>query len=283
MEYFLEASHLDSATAELLKKYDTDGDGSFSKDEVLTIILDLRRELNSNVTLGQANKILKRAIVAAIIFCLILMSSIFGLTYAVAALTAKLDVDSSTGVMTTPDGKHVVATDSVSYKVVSTKDEASGLQCLGGAELGELVGRVVNGNGVSLEMIGTGINGTQTEVRKLSGNVQTDERQICFMGTDGNQVCVEPSADCAGATGGRRLTTMTKSEYVASCLQIQRDYVDLPYVFATMVESARIRIERKCSDDIERTSPRRYKMGSRCVCLQAYASSVEFVFSVGSG
>jgi len=55
MEYFLEVSHLDSATAELLKKYDRDGNGSFSKDEVVAIILDLREAMQSNEMLGASN------------------------------------------------------------------------------------------------------------------------------------------------------------------------------------------------------------------------------------
>jgi hypothetical protein len=46
MEYFLETAKLDRAMADLLVKYDKDGNISFSNDEVVTIILDLCGAIN---------------------------------------------------------------------------------------------------------------------------------------------------------------------------------------------------------------------------------------------
>ena len=273
MEYFLEATHLDAATAEMLKKYDSDGNGSFTKYEVVEIILDLRREMESNAALGRANKMLRRAICGAIVFCLILMSSIFGLTYAVAALTAKLDVDASTGVMTTPDGKHVVATDSFSYKAVTSRDDSTGAQCLGSAELGDLIGRVVNGNGVNLEMVGTGVNGTEAEVQKLTGSMQFSEGSLCFMASNGKEVCAELSDDCAAAatTSGRRLASS-----VDDCLAFGASTAATPWIFGSFVSSADT-CTRSCPAG-DRIALRSYKVTS-CVCECAVTAGVNFGFS----
>jgi len=212
LEYFLETAHLDSATGELLKKYDRDGDGSFSKEEVVEIILDLRKEMDQNVLLGQTNKLLRKLIIATVIFCLVLMSSIFGLAYAVAKLTAKLDVDAVTGVMTTLDGSRVVATDSVAYKVSTKKHEATGSQCISMEELDDMLGRVTSGNIVHLEIKGTGTNGTQTIVEKLTGSVEYGEDSFCFITTSGMQMCAEPNDDCTPVENDRRslVTATTK-------------------------------------------------------------------------
>jgi len=273
MEYFLESTHLDNATAEMLKKYDTDGNGSFTKYEVVEIILDLRREIESNAALGRTNKFLRQAICAAVVFCLILMSSIFGLTYAVAALTAKLDVDASTGVMTTPDGKHVVVTDSFSYKAVTSHDELTGTHCLASAELGDLIGRVVNGNGVNLEMVGTGVNGTEAEVQKLTGSLQFTEGSICFMASNGKEICAEPSDDCAAAayTSGRRLASS-----VDDCLAFGYSTVSTPWIFWGLVSPADS-CTRNCPTG-DRIATGQYKVTS-CVCECAVAAGSNFAFS----
>lgn len=198
MEYFIDVSHLDSTTAELLRKYDKDGNGSFSQEEVVEIIMDLRKEMDQNQLLGQTNKLLRKLTIVIIIFCIALIMSTFGLAYAVAILTAKLDVDATTGIMTTPDGSHVVATDSVAYKVSTKKDEITGSQCIDVTELEDMLGRVTNGNIIHLEMIGTGVNGTRTLVEKLTGSVEYGEESLCFMTASGERMCAEPNEACAG-------------------------------------------------------------------------------------
>jgi hypothetical protein len=279
MQYFLESSNLDAATAELLQKYDKDSNGAFSKDEVVQIIVDLRREMQNNITLGEANRILKKAIGAAVVFCLILMSSMFGLAYAVATLTSKLDVDSSTGVMTTPDGAHVVATDSVSHKIVTIRNTASGAQCLDSSELGQVVERVLNGNSVILEMLGTGVNGTDVEIQKLWGSVHLGDGQLCFMGANGQEVCAEPSAECDEvSSSGRRLDTAAS---IQNCLATGAQYSSAPWVFGSMVSPGAICIRSTCPGDVIWDNPQMYAV-TYCVCKCAVENGAAFSFSFGT-
>lgn len=206
MEYFLESSHLDTATADMLKKYDRDGNGSFSKDEVVAIILDLREAMQSNEMLGASNKMLRKVVVAVSIFSLIMLASIFGLTFGVVALTAKLDVDSS-GVMTTPDGKTHVSTDTTSYMITPSKNEETGTFCLGFDEANTLFDQATSGNSnVIVEF--DGVNGTQTVIEQINGgvvNIDPETGKTCFTNAQGNEVCMRKSAGCA-TDQSRRLT-----------------------------------------------------------------------------
>lgn len=202
MEYFLEVSHLDSATAELLKKYDRDGNGSFSKDEVVAIILDLREAMQSNEMLGASNKMFKRMLIIAIGFCILLLTSMFGLSYAVAALTAKINVDSN-GVMTTVDGSSIVKTDSTAFKYSSTKT-SSGTECLTAQEKEAILKQLMSGSNVLLER--NGVNGTQSQVQQLSTSTitQNEDGSICFASSNGSQICLVPDATECGSEAGRR-------------------------------------------------------------------------------
>jgi hypothetical protein len=98
MEHFLETSDLDAATADMLKTYDQNGDGSFSKAKVVTIIQ----------TLGASNKFFKRLLIASFICCALLLTSMFGLSYTVAAITASTKVQSD-GTMLSSGGVSVSA------------------------------------------------------------------------------------------------------------------------------------------------------------------------------
>lgn len=196
MEYFLETSHLDSATAEMLKKYDRDGDGSFSKDEVVAIILDLREAMQSNEMLGQSNKLFKRLLVAALCFCVLLLTAMFGLSYAVAALTAKTDI-SGTGVMTTIDGKSVVATDSTAQMFVFERDEEMGVNCISQGDAEAVVDRVTNGRSVMLKIDKVNMTHTIYEHVSPSGlDVDAAKNSACFTQTDGRRICIEPVTEC---------------------------------------------------------------------------------------
>jgi hypothetical protein len=206
MEYFLEVSHLDAATAEMLKKYDRDGNGSFSKDEVVAIILDLREAMKSNEMLDESNKLFKRLLAAAVCFCILLLSAMFGLSYAVAALTAKTDIGSN-GVMTTIDGKSVVATDSTAEVVETTLIEETGANCIYPEEALDLINRVSTGRGVIVKVS----NGTHTTYEQVSAAGMDTESipmmnsgRACFVTADGRQLCLQPSPDCAPITRRRK-------------------------------------------------------------------------------
>jgi hypothetical protein len=68
----------------LLLKYDRDGNGHFSKDEVVSIILDLKETKRTNEALDASKKLFKRLFIGAVMLCLLLLSGVFGLRYAVA-------------------------------------------------------------------------------------------------------------------------------------------------------------------------------------------------------
>lgn len=211
MEYFLEVSHLDAATADLLKKYDRDGNGSFSKDEVVAIILDLREAMQSNEMLGASNKMFKRMLIVAVTFCILLLTSIFGLSYAVAALTAKTDVTSD-GVMTTIDGSKVVKTDSTAFTFQPEKIE-SGEFCLSSMDGSDIMSKVLSGSNVMMTL--QGINGTRTRVERLSSsNIEMDEDgSVCFGDANGQQVCMTASPEC---TSTRRRLALS-AENMTKC------------------------------------------------------------------
>ena len=99
MQEFLKITPLDDSAKSMMLKYDKDGDGSFSKEEVAELIKDLQAQNRANADLAMANKILKRILIGAIIFFFLLVASIFGLSFAVAQLSKDTAVDMSSGVM----------------------------------------------------------------------------------------------------------------------------------------------------------------------------------------
>jgi hypothetical protein len=209
MEYFLETSHLDAATADMLKKYDQNGDGSFSKAEVVAIILDLRETMRANETLGASNKFFKRLLMAAFVFCALLLTSMFGLSYAVAAITAKTQVKSD-GTMMSIDGTSVIATASAASKFDLGRND-DGKYCISPEEMQAITEQVFSGRNVLVEY------GEFTENHKLVEQLQANGADIdevsgaiCFEASvDGNRtMCLLPTHnDCVAVDshGHRKL------------------------------------------------------------------------------
>jgi hypothetical protein len=112
MDQFLQTAGLDDSARSMMLKYDKDGDGSFSKEEVASLIKDLQTQGRANADLAMANKILKRILIGAIIFFLLLVASIFGLTFAVANLTKETTIDTTSGTLYAKDSEVIVATNS---------------------------------------------------------------------------------------------------------------------------------------------------------------------------
>jgi hypothetical protein len=164
MEYFLKASHLDAATADMLKNYVKDGDGSFSKQEVVDIILDLRETLKANETLGASNKLFKRLLIASFIFCVLLLSSMFSLSYVVAVITATTEVQSD-GTMLSKGRASVIATASVASKYDFGRND-NGQYCIPPEEMQAITEQVFSGRDVLVEL------GEFTENNKLVEQLQ---------------------------------------------------------------------------------------------------------------
>lgn len=205
MEYFLETSHLDATTAEMLKKYDKDGNGSFSKDEVVAIVLDLREAMHSNELLGKSNTMFKRLFLVVTAFSLLLLTSIFGLSYAVAALTANTDVRSD-GLMLTKDGSAVIATDNVASQY-SVGPNSDGVYCLTLMEGAQLIAGAKQGRNVLLTV---GNEGGLEQTRSMSANgMEHVGDAFCFWNAETqSQSCLTyVSGSCVAhdASGRRKL------------------------------------------------------------------------------
>lgn len=109
MSKFFTANDLGESTMKLMTQYDEDGNGTFDKDEVLNIVNDLRSEFQSNERLRESNLLLKRLLIGAVVFFLLMVASIFGLSFAVASLTKETSVDGK-GQLYTADGSTAIAT-----------------------------------------------------------------------------------------------------------------------------------------------------------------------------
>jgi hypothetical protein len=203
MEYFLESRNLDKITEEMLRKYDKDGDGAFSKDEVVSIIIDLRQEHVDNDKLSATNKLYKRLLLTAIILCVLLLAGMFALSYAVAALTAKTDVKSD-GTMVAIGTNTAVATDSRA-EVHSVAINENGLYCITLDEAELMRMEVATGRNVMLDKT-DGIGQQTATVMSSSGTFDLGDK-ICFALSPTQTVCWSPTDDCTPEnTSGRRLS-----------------------------------------------------------------------------
>jgi len=152
-----------------------------------------------NETLGISNKRFKRIAIVTIIFCILLLLSMFGLIYGVAILTTKINVTNE-GVMTTSDQQTIVKTDSNAYIILPEKIE-NDQYCLTANEVDDMVAKIISGSNVILKL--EGINQTHTRYEHLSKftmDVQEDDESICFTSENGRQVCMIPSLDCETLT-----------------------------------------------------------------------------------
>jgi hypothetical protein len=195
MEYFLETSKLDRATADLLVKYDKDGNGSFSKDEVVAIILDLRGAIKSNEDLGASNKLFKRLLAAAAVFCVLLLASMFGLSYAVAALTANTEIQSD-GTLVSKGTTTVIATDNRADHFSITKSEAG--YCLSVAEAFAIKDSILAGKQVLVETNNDESN-THVVQQLIPSGAEIDDEAVtfCFHTPESNTtMCLTRSDEC---------------------------------------------------------------------------------------
>ena len=208
MEYFIESRNLDDETANILKQYDADGNGSFSKDEVVSIILDLREQRRSNEILLLTNRLFKKLLIAASIFCVLLLAGMFGLSFAVAALTANTEV-ASDGTLLSNDGSGAyIATDSAAsvYEVPKIDD----IHCIPVEEAEILKDQVLTGRNVIVQLDDFDAEGhTFVETLNPSGaDIDKATGGICFQAPElgvNQTLCLIPDYSCD--TPGRRLST----------------------------------------------------------------------------
>jgi hypothetical protein len=204
MSDFFRTNDLDKATQDLLIKYDEDGNGMFSKAEVTAIIADLQEQFRKNEELVLSNTMLKRMLIAAIIFFFLLVGSIFGLSFAVASMTK--DTSINNGALYTKDGTTVIATDS---RADIFQAEAFDFgSCMSATEVESLKTKVVEGKNV---MIQTNHEDGNTQLGLLSpvgATFNNASGVACFPDPNGssNKICIYPDSDkCQEPETRRRL------------------------------------------------------------------------------
>jgi hypothetical protein len=210
MEYFLETTHLDKATTSMLLKYDEDGNGHFSKDEVVSIILDLKATKMTNEALDASKKLFKRLFIGAAVLCALLLSGMFGLSYAVAVLTANTEVKSD-GTLMSKGGTAFIATDSTAnvYEMYNT----DGNYCMTEEEAAIIKEQALSGRNVLVQF--NEFDGNQAFVEHLSASgayIDDESQSVCFpapeLGAD-KYLCMKPSENCithSTDSHGRRLS-----------------------------------------------------------------------------
>ena len=205
MEHFLETARLDHETTKMLLRYDKDGNGSFSKDEVVQIILDLRAEMSENEKLTISNKLFKKLLCVAGILSALLILSMIGVSYAVAILTTKTDVDSSLGNALVKAGTHqIVSTDSRAQVHQVVADPVSGAFCVTRDEVEVWRHEVTLGRNVVLE---TYADSSASAVMLSGVGIRETGDDLCFVTLSGVNVCWTPDApECTNQnTSGRNL------------------------------------------------------------------------------
>ena len=205
MSAFFTTNNLDDSVKDLFMEYDKDGDGAFSKDEVMNIITDLKKEFHKNETLMMSNMLLKRLLIGGVIFFFLLVGSIFGLSFAVASLTRETSVDSSSGTLFNKDGTMVVATDSrAELHLVTSYDFGD---CISPSAFEDIKVQVQEGKNVMVEQVTHDGSSHSLEVLSPSGATFDDETgKACFPLPErpGTMYCLTPDNGACNDPENRR-------------------------------------------------------------------------------
>jgi hypothetical protein len=215
MNYFLETCHLGESTKKILKDYNKTGTGVFSKEEAVLVIMDLRDELRQEEELRTTNIFYRRLLISAVILSLFLLASMFGLSYAVAALTAKTEVRG--GTLMAKGSETIIATDSRATTFVLGDKIANATYCLTEAEAVAIQEQVFSGRTVIVEF--KDVDGTSASPflqLSASGSDFTDEpgRACYFALQTGKKYCLTENAQCSQRrlqSGVRSLASQTSS------------------------------------------------------------------------
>jgi hypothetical protein len=221
MSDFFKNNDLNQSTKELLMKYDKDGNGYFSKEEVTAIIGDLQEQFHENEQLLLSNKLLKQLLCGAVVFFFLLVASIFGLTFAVVSLTKETSVNFNTGTMYTSDGSTVISTNSHAdlHQAVSIE---GGAACLTMASIEAIKTQVLEGRNVVVQSW----NGNTFELDQLSpsGAIYDEDTGVtCIPKTggihNGTFFCFssETSPACNTEAGRRFLADCSSDPLAAGC------------------------------------------------------------------
>jgi hypothetical protein len=204
MNYFLETCELGDSSTRMLKDYNKTGTGVFSKAEVVAIITDLRKELRQQEELKATYILYRRLLISAVVLSLFLLFSMFGLSYAVAALTANTEVRGDT--LMAKGRETIIATNTRATTFVMGDKVANATYCLTEAEAVAIQEQVFSGRNVIVEFKDVDDSSTSPFLQLgASGSDYTDEpgRACYFSVQTGKKYCVTDDALCSQ----RRLAT----------------------------------------------------------------------------
>ena len=236
MEFFLESRNIDHVTEKMLRQYDKDGNGSFSKDEVVSIVIDLREESYVNRELAKYNKIYKQLLCVAVGFVILLLSGMFALSYTVAQLTMKTDVETNyygDNALVKAGTHDIVSTDSRSEVHTLTKNEF-GVLCTTPDEALLMKVEVEAGRNVAV-VANDPLNDSQSVLYLNGGSTYTNtDGDFCWNMKLGDVICFQPHESChVDNTQGRKLSLEEKvvieQQYGKSLLnskQVDRRYLE---------------------------------------------------------
>jgi hypothetical protein len=197
MKYFLESRQLDESTKRILQDYNKSGTGVFSKEEVVMVITDLREELRQQEELKTMNSIYRRLFISAAVLSLFLLASMFGFSYAVAALTANTEVKG--GTLMAKGSETIIATNSRATTFVMDYKIANGTYCLTQEEAVAIKEQVFSGRTVIVEF--KDVDGSYSPFLQLSasGSDFTDEPgHACYFDVQtGKKHCMTDNAQCS--------------------------------------------------------------------------------------
>jgi hypothetical protein len=178
---------------------------------VVSIVLDLKETRRTNESLDSSNKLFKRLFIGAAVLCVLLLSGMFGLSYAVAVLTANTEVKSD-GTLVSKGGTAFIATDSTAnfYEMHKT----DGNYCMTQEEAMAIKYQVLSGRNVIVQFDEFDGNHAFVEQLTASGaNIDDESQSACFkapgLGPD-KYLCMHPSEICIPKdSSGRRLDNST--------------------------------------------------------------------------
>lgn len=209
MNHYFKRKNVPQSTRDLMVKYDEDGNGVFSKDEVLQIINELRDQANTTAVLEVRNALYKRLLLLMIIMLVLMLLGVFGLTFAVAILTSKLDVGSDGTLIAINTGQNIATDARAELHIISFFGGAG--FCATAEESRMIQDEVFSGKNVILEYQKDEDSAKQVVQFVASGSNITNAAagEGCYQTPQGIEICVEKSALCTQEFRRRRLQAGT--------------------------------------------------------------------------
>ena len=218
MEFFIESRNLDQVTAQILKSYDKSNDGHFSKEEVISIVLDLKQQCSVHDDLVKYNKLYKRVLCLAILFAVFILNATLLLSLVVANLTIKMDVvEDGTMVVAGSSDNQAVSTDSRA-DIHDLVQNEYGVMCTTLDEALLMKLEVEVGRNVVILSTDTATDAQQLTQISGRGTEWYSNGDFCFIppGNGNHKLCFQEHVSCNSSnTAGRRLSNEERQAFEA--------------------------------------------------------------------